>query len=640
MKGGVGGGSGASAFIPAKRRWRGLVIGVLGLVILSMLVPLVFLLGLYNGFHTPGYPSDTQNSKSDVFQNYAIKPQKEVKGFIHDSQEVKGVIHDSQEVKGGIHDSQEVKGAIHDSQEVKGVIHDSQEVKGFIHEEAKDLQPPKVDTRPTHSHENSTKVGGRVQAARRMTVMDESGKPCEWKFGSYCIWRQENREVIKDSMVKKLKDQLFVARAYYPSIAKLPSQSQLSQELKQNIQELERVLSESTTDLDLPAQIEKKSLKMEAAITKAKSFHVDCNNVDKKLRQIFDLTEDEANFHMKQSAFLFQLAVQTMPKTQHCLSMQLTVEYFRIGSTDLEPSQAEKYADPTLNHYIIFSNNILASSVVINSTVMHAKESGNQVFHVLTDGENYFAMKLWFSRNSYKEATVEVLNVEHIKLNDHKNATLVLPQEFRVSFRTLTHSRTEYISMFSHLHYLLPEIFKNLEKVVVLEADVVVQRDLSALWSLDMGGKVNGAVQFCQVRLGELKSFLGENGYDQNDCSWMSGLNVIDLAKWRELDLSRTFRSLVREQKSMQGRSTDTTALRASLLTFQGQVYALDDSWSLYGLGHDYKLNAQDIENAATLHYNGYLKPWLELGIPKYKAHWKKFLDREDLFLSKCNINP
>lgn len=100
----------------------------------------------------------------------------------------------------------------------------------------------------------STKIGGRVQPAQRMTAMDESGKPCEWKFGSYCIWRQENREVIKDSMVKKLKDQLFVARAYYPSIAKLPSQSKFTQEMKQNIQELERVLSESTTDLDLPLQ--------------------------------------------------------------------------------------------------------------------------------------------------------------------------------------------------------------------------------------------------------------------------------------------------------------------------------------------------------------------------------------------------
>lgn len=59
---------------------------------------------------------------------------------------------------------------------------------------------------------------------------------------------------MKDSMVKKLKDQLFVARAYYPSIAKLPSQSRLTRELRQNIQELERVLSESATDANLPQE--------------------------------------------------------------------------------------------------------------------------------------------------------------------------------------------------------------------------------------------------------------------------------------------------------------------------------------------------------------------------------------------------
>jgi alpha-1,4-galacturonosyltransferase len=111
---------------------------------------------------------------------------------------------------------------------------------------------------------------------------------------------------------------------------------------------------------------------MDAAIAKAKSFPVECSNVDKKLRQIYDMTEDEANFHMKQSAFLYQLAVQTMPKSLHCLSMRLTVEYFR-SSNDMDLSLAEKYIDPTLLHYVIFSNNVLASSVVINSTVMHAK---------------------------------------------------------------------------------------------------------------------------------------------------------------------------------------------------------------------------------------------------------------------------
>lgn len=57
---------------------------------------------------------------------------------------------------------------------------------------------------------------------------------------------------MNDSMVKKLKDQLFVARAYYPSITKLQGQEQLAHELKQSIQEYERMLSEATSDADLP----------------------------------------------------------------------------------------------------------------------------------------------------------------------------------------------------------------------------------------------------------------------------------------------------------------------------------------------------------------------------------------------------
>lgn len=112
---------------------------------------------------------------------------------------------------------------------------------------------------------------------------------------------------------------------------------------------------------------------MEAVIAKAKACPVECGNVDKKFRQLVDLTEDEANFHAKQSAFLYQLAVQTMPKSLHCLSMRLTVEYFRSSPLDEEQSVAERYLNPDLHHYIIFSKNVLASSAVVNSTVLHAK---------------------------------------------------------------------------------------------------------------------------------------------------------------------------------------------------------------------------------------------------------------------------
>jgi alpha-1,4-galacturonosyltransferase len=52
------------------------------------------------------------------------------------------------------------------------------------------------------------------------------------------------------------------------------------------------------------------------------------------------------------------------------------------------------------------------------------QESGNLVFHVLTDGLNYYAMKLWFLRNTYKEAAVQVLNIENVTLKYYDKEVL------------------------------------------------------------------------------------------------------------------------------------------------------------------------------------------------------------------------
>ncbi|KAK4833593.1 hypothetical protein QYF36_007839 [Acer negundo] len=632
MKGGIS--------VTGKRRWSGLVIGVLLLVILSMLVPLAFLLGLHNGFHSPNPNGYVPVHPTSVSNGIRVREQYEIGDTFNHSESENNHINDIVELLAPKFPKNVVKNLTNGANNEttgRNATHDNQHKKGMP------VSPHAV--LPRLSNMSNTGIAGTVKVTEYIKGGADENENCELKFGSYCLWRKEHREDMKDSMVKKLKDQLFVARAYYPSIAKLPSQNKLTRDMKQNIQELERVLSESATDVDLPPGIAKKLQKMEATIARAKSFPVECNNVDKKLRQIFDMTEDEANFHMKQSAFLYQLAVQTMPKSFHCLSMRLTVECFKSPSVDMEHSQAYKYSDPILHHYVLFSNNVLASSVVINSTVIHAGESKNLVFHVLTDGQNYFAMKLWFFRNTFKEAAVRVLNIEQLNLKYHDKSTLLhlyLPVEFRVAFHSVdnkptTHDRTQYISIFSHAHYLLPEIFPSLKKVVVLDDDVVVQKDLSALWNLNMGGKVNGAVQLCSVRLGQLKNYLGDS-FEKNSCAWMSGLNIVDLVRWRELDLTETYRRLVRQVSLGEG-STEGIALHASLLTFQDQIYALDGAWALSGLGHDYGVDIQAIKKAAVLHYNGNMKPWLELGIPRYRLYWKKFLNQEDRYLSECNVN-
>ncbi|CAN0880063.1 Probable galacturonosyltransferase 7 [Linum grandiflorum] len=634
-----GGGASAALGYPAKRRWRCLATGVLFLVVLSMLVPLVFLLGLYNGFHPSGYISDQQRpspASDDIVAEHGhnisdVQHHSEKDTSSHVDKVIKRLVP--------ILPKDVVKN--HPNKEKNGTFQTGSSGDG----PAKGLQRPPTSQKPPPSKPNKS-VGDGVEAHKnRSTVVDQRVSLCELGFGSYCLWLEENREDMKDIMVKKLKDKLFVARAYFPSIAKLPAQSKLSHELKQNIQDLEKILSESSTDNDLPPLIEKKLQRMDAAISKAKLVPaVDCNNVDKKLRQIFDLTEDEANFHMKQSAFLYQLAVQTMPKSHHCLLMRLTVEYFKSSLYATKITHPEKYSDPTLQHYVILSTNVLASSVVINSTVSHARETGNLVFHVVTDAQNYFAMKHWFLRNTYKKAVVEVINIEDVSLDNEKSAlsSLSLPVEFRVTFHTTdnppeNHLRTEYLSVFSHSHYLLPYIFPKLKRIVVLDHDVVVQRDLTELWSLKMKGKVVGASQVCSVKLAEFSHLFGDNSFDRNSCTWMSGLSVVDLVRWRELGLTNVYQKFSQEAKGTG--SAEAVALRGSLLALRDMIYPLDDSLVLSGLGHDFGFDLERTKNAAVLHYNGNLKPWLELGIPKYKRQWQRFLNREDQFLAECNVN-
>ena len=188
------------------------------------------------------------------------------------------------------------------------------------------------------------------------------------------------------------------------------------------------------------------------------------------------------------------------------------------------------------------------------------QEPGYLAFHILTDAQNFYAMKHWFARNSYKNAAIQVINYEAVileKLPKYTIRQLYLPEEFRVLIRSIKqpteNTRMKCLSLFSHSHFIIPEIFKYLNKVVVLDDDVVVQRDLSFLWNLDMGDKVNGAVEFCGLKLGEMKNVLGKTAYDPKSCAWMSGVNLINLDKWREHNVTENYLLLMKKVSTVPG---------------------------------------------------------------------------------------
>jgi alpha-1,4-galacturonosyltransferase len=80
--------------------------------------------------------------------------------------------------------------------------------------------------------------------------------------------------------------------------------------------------------------------------------------------------------------------------------------------------------------------------------------------------------------------------------------------------------------------------------------------------------------------------------------------------------------------------------LPVGLVTFWNRTFPLDESWHQLGLGYNPNVNEKDIRRASVIHYNGNLKPWLEIGLPRYSKYWSTYVNFEQVFLRECNINP
>ena len=112
---------------------------------------------------------------------------------------------------------------------------------------------------------------------------------------------------------------------------------------------------------------------MEQSLEKGKQIQDDCTAVVKKLRAMLHSTEEQLRVHKKQTMFLTQLTAKTLPKGLHCLPLRLTTEYYTLNSSQQNFLNLEKLENLQLYHYAIFSDNVLAAAVVVNSTVSHAK---------------------------------------------------------------------------------------------------------------------------------------------------------------------------------------------------------------------------------------------------------------------------
>ncbi|KAM3189466.1 hypothetical protein ACQJBY_068018 [Aegilops geniculata] len=391
-----------------------------------------------------------------------------------------------------------------------------------------------------------------------------------------------------DKTILVLKDQLRRAKIY---IGFLPSRGNhgFVKDLRRRMRDIQQALSGTTIDRQLPKNVHKKIRAMESILTKIKQVHDNCAAAIDKLQTNLHWTENQLEANKQEATYA-----------------------------------AQKPAD--------------------------------HVFHIVTDKLNYAAMRMWFLANPPVKAAIQVQKIEEFTwLNSSYSPVLKqLASQFMINyyFRTPQNKpdrnpkfrNPKYLSILNHLRFYLPEIFPKLNKVLFVDDDIVVQQDLSPLWSVDLKGRVNAAVKTCGEVFHRFDRYLNFSNpliakkFDRRACGWAYGMNMFDLSEWRRQNITAVYHYWQEQNEHRLLWKLGT--LPAGLVTFWNNTFPLDRSWHLLGLGYKRNVNPMDIERAAVIHYNGNLKPWLEVGLPKYRSYWSKYVNFDHAFIRECHIHP
>jgi lipopolysaccharide biosynthesis glycosyltransferase len=170
------------------------------------------------------------------------------------------------------------------------------------------------------------------------------------------------------------------------------------------------------------------------------------------------------------------------------------------------------------------------------------------------------------------------------------------------------------LSGITFVRYALAEILPDLNKVIYLDADILVTGDISGLWREPLNEQIVGVVEDHSLMFQHRPKTLGL----VSQSYFNAGVMVIDLDKWRERE---TFARLMRIHSSeVLWEYNDQDVLNKVL---DNDTQYLDAKYN----AQTYTLTHQLVDAPVIVHFTGQEKPWHLSSVHPFTAQYRTLFD-------------
>lgn len=215
----------------------------------------------------------------------------------------------------------------------------------------------------------------------------------------------------------------------------------------------------------------------------------------------------------------------------------------------------------------------------------------------------------------------------------HGNATIefmILDERMFEGFRTYAHFSKDIYS-----RYLLPKLLPDRDRILYLDADILVTGDILDLYQFDLGANYVAAAKDIGIQKQQFKSYMDSLSLDGGNY-FNSGVLVMNLQKMRaDKKVEELFEITASYGDDLWHPDQD-----AINIVFKNSIKELPRKWNYQD--EDRKIDPTNLETASVIHYTTEKKPWNTPNVERLynqKAH-EKYEKYEYEYYNKFGYSP